>query len=273
MPNPRRLRGYSLSTILLSTLLAVSLLLHVAVASVRLPAGPQFGDAIPGKTVEAEGSVLRVAVWNIRRGKGLDGQRDLDRIAAGLVGYDFVGLNEVGGAFPPLEDQAAQLGQALDMGWQFTPSQRRWYIDYFGNAFLSRIDPVSWQSVPIIHDLERGTRHRHLQTVQLPWQDGELAIIIFHAERGPIRDRQIRRAIDEFERFKPAILMGDFNADGESALITELLNDGETNTAVNQPEMIDWIFARGVKISDSGYVPAGASDHPLVWAEISAATD
>lgn len=264
----KRYRGYSWTSVVLALLLVVSIGLHIGIASQRQPVGPRFGENIPGETSLSAASTLRVATWNIRRGKGLDGERDLSRIADSLADFDIMGLQEVGGAFPPLPDQAARLGRALETGWQFMPSQRRWHIDYFGNALLSRLDPLAWQSIPIVNDLEKGTGHRHLQTIHYAWQNTELTLVILHAERGPIRDRQIERAFREFMQYDTAILMGDFNANSEDEAIRELLATGGVRSAVGEPGMIDWIFVRGLEIVDSGYVPAGASDHPLIWAEL-----
>lgn len=269
---PRPLRGSATTRYLLAALLALSVALHIGIAAERGPAGPRYGTVINGKTTDAMPESIRIAAWNIRRGKGLDGRRDLTRIAAGLTGFDVVGLNEVGGAIAG-DDQAARLGQMLDLGWQFTPSQRRWYSDYFGNALLSRFAPEGWESVPIIHDLDRGVGHRHLQTIHYRWQGRDLAILLFHAERGPIRDRQIERAVREFKRHQTAVLLGDFNADQGAPVIRRLLDDPDVTAALTEPGIVDWIFTRGIRIEDAGLVPPGASDHPLVWAEIKPAND
>ena len=70
-------------------------------------------------------------------------------------------------------------------------------------------------------------------------------------------------------RYDNAILMGDFNANDTESVMREILALDDVRSAVNTPEMIDWIFVRGLAIVASGYVPASASDHPLIWAELS----
>ncbi len=271
----QRSQGFSRVNWLLAGLLAISLAVHIGIASIRNPIGHQFGErihgAVPGSTLTPDR--LRVASYNIRRGKGLDGKRDLDRIAVNLDGFDIIGLNEVGGAFWPQADQAERLGTSLSMGWQFTPAQRRWYIDYFGNALLSRLAPNYWQSVPLMYDLEKGTGHRHLQMFDFTWQSISFRLLVLHAERGDIADTQIRTAVAEFVRHPYAILMGDFNAPAETNMMTELLSRPDITSVLDEHTaagQIDWILVRGFKVLEAGIVPAGASDHPLIWASLGA---
>ena len=55
---------------------------------------------------------IRVATYNIHRGRGLDGRTRLERIAAVLatIDADVVALQEVVGASPLKPGQAAELG-------------------------------------------------------------------------------------------------------------------------------------------------------------------
>lgn len=274
---PHRLQGFSRVNWLLAGLLATTIAVHIGIASIRNPVGPQFGETIHGVTPETtiNPGELRVAAYNIRRGKGLDDRRDLDRIKANLQGFDIIGLNEVGGAFWPLADQAEVLGTALGMGWQFTPAQRRWYIDYFGNALLSRLAPDSWQSLPLLYDLNKGTGHRHLQIFAFNWQSTPFQLLVLHAERGDIRDTQIRTAMTEFVRHPHAILMGDFNALPESEIMTSIVSRPDITSVLDEQAAaghIDWILVRGFRVLEAGILPAGASDHPLIWATLDLAT-
>ena len=70
---------------------------------------------------------VRVATYNIHRGRGLDGQTRVERIAAVLAGIDadVIALQEVIGASPPKPGQAAELGAALGMGWVMAPTRPR----------------------------------------------------------------------------------------------------------------------------------------------------
>ena len=68
---------------------------------------------------------LRVATYNIHRGRGLDGRTRLERIAGVLasIDADIVALQEVVGASPLKPGQAAELGAALGMGWVMAPTR------------------------------------------------------------------------------------------------------------------------------------------------------
>jgi endonuclease/exonuclease/phosphatase family metal-dependent hydrolase len=69
---------------------------------------------------------VRIATYNIHRGRGLDGRTRLERIAAVLatIDADIVALQEVVGASPLKPGQAAELGAALGMGWVMAPTRR-----------------------------------------------------------------------------------------------------------------------------------------------------
>src|SRR5262245_14459564 len=82
---------------------------------------------------------IRVATYNIHRGRGLDGRTRIGRIAAVLasIDADIVALQEVVGASPTRPGQAAELGAALAMGWVMSPV-RHLRTAIFGNVVLSR---------------------------------------------------------------------------------------------------------------------------------------
>src|SRR6188768_2354996 len=82
---------------------------------------------------------VRVATYNIHRGRGLDGRTRLERIAAVLatIDADIIALQEVVGASPLKPGQAAELGAALGMGWVMAPT-RHLRTSLFGNVVLSR---------------------------------------------------------------------------------------------------------------------------------------
>lgn len=275
MPTRHSQQGYSLaSRILLALLLAsmVSLAGFTGFASLRHPtaasAGTSLHGDVPGTTLETR--VLRVGSYNIRRGKGLDGSRDLARIGVNVAKLDLVALTEVGHAFFE-ENDARQLGEALETGWLFAPAQERWFRDYFGNGLLSRLASRRWQSEPIVFDEEKGTGHRQLLTAEYRWRGEPFALIVIHAERGDVRDDQIRAALAEFEKYPTAILAGDFNAHRDEPIMQSILsNAGIVDATVDiGNQQVDWIFVRGFDVQETGWIPPGASDHPLIWAALS----
>src|SRR6187431_2010989 len=99
---------------------------------------------------------VRVATYNIHRGRGLDGRTRIERIAGVLasVDADIVALQEVVGASPLKPGQAAEIGAALGMGWVMAPT-RHLRNSLYGNVVLSRF-PV-----------------RHHQQYDLSWKTCE----------------------------------------------------------------------------------------------------
>ena len=79
---------------------------------------------------------IRLGTFNIHGGTGIDGRRDLDRVAECLRDLDFVALNEVHGwSALSGSDQAEELGRRLGMQWLFASANQQWYYREFGNGF------------------------------------------------------------------------------------------------------------------------------------------
>jgi endonuclease/exonuclease/phosphatase family metal-dependent hydrolase len=101
--------------------------------------------------------------------------------------------------------------------------------------------------------------------------------LLTHITRRDDRDRreQLRSVIALFLAIdKPAILLGDLNSDDEDPQIRQLLQTPGVSDPVAEvlggetPPRIDWVLTRGFRSLDAGVYDNGASDHPLVWAEI-----
>ena len=121
---------------------------------------------------------VRVATYNIHRGRGLDGRTRLERIAGVLaaIDADIIALQEVVGASPLKPGQAAELGAALGMGWVMAPT-RHLRTALFGNVVLSRF-PVRHH---VQHDLTWKTcEHRGVQRVDLAMDDDTLHFYNVH---------------------------------------------------------------------------------------------
>jgi endonuclease/exonuclease/phosphatase family metal-dependent hydrolase len=266
--------------VFLVLLLAGGVVYH---ASLPAPTGPAQGVALEGQVEHAptERRTLRIATLNIHGGKGRDGQRDLGRVAACLVGLDFVALNEVHGpALWQPENQAEQLGQQLGMAWLFAPASRTWYHVDFGNALVTALPVSFWQRIPLSHQSDHGLRNVVL--VGLQFQGRTVHVLLTHISRqdDAEREAQLRAVIALFRSLaEPAILLGDLNSNADDPQIRELLavpgvSDpvGEILTAKSPgktlPERIDWIITRGFRGVDAEIHDCGASDHPLIWAEL-----
>ncbi len=223
---------------------------------------------------------FRIATFNIHSCKGLDGRRDVDRVANYLKKLDFVGLNEVQG--PNLfvkQDQAALLGQQLSMGWLFAPSIRQWYYLESGNALLTRMPVIAWRRIPLVRQVDYS--FRNAVQVDLQEQCGPesrvIHVLLTHVNRryDSEREAQLKEVIPMFLALaEPAVLLGDLNSTAQDAQIRQLMDSPGVIDAVGQvlgpkdPQRIDWIFVRGLRCLDAGIVENDASDHPLVWAEL-----
>jgi endonuclease/exonuclease/phosphatase family metal-dependent hydrolase len=242
----------------------------------RLPVGASAGTGLHaavghGPVRKSDG--FRVATWNIHSGRGRDGKLDLDRIARRLAGYDFVGLNEVRGAYAWWgTDQAEALGRSIDRAWLFLPCERRWGRDDFGNAALSASPVARWLRLPLPHTRARGLGNMtlfHLDVSETP-----VRIIVTHIDRREDTAIQLQAVSSLFLGLsEPAILMGDLNVTADDPRLADLLHtsgvsDVLTATRNAADERIDWIFVRGLECLASGLVDHGESDHPLAWAEL-----
>jgi len=251
-------------------------------ASVPAPLGPAQGTRIEGETTRrpatASSRSFRIATFNIHGCKGADGERDVDRVARCLESekLDFVALNEVRG--PRLwqdVDQAGRLGQELGLAWLFAPNTRCWHHLDSGNGLLSALPVEFWQRIPLAPRAGRGYRNAAL--VGLRQGDRTIRVLLTHVTRHDeaSREAELREVINLFQSLaEPAILLGDLNSDADDPQMRRLLNSPGVSDPVGQvlgaktPRRIDWIVARGLRCTDAGIRDDGASDHPLIWAEL-----
>lgn len=263
---------------LLILLLLVSLGLHVWLAGLRRPIPPSFGYGINTVSLWSDSATkrMRVSTYNIHRGKGVDRIFDLSRTASVLQGADIIGMNEVAG--PSLlgtSDQAEIIGRQLGMGWLYAPNQMRWFRHHFGNALLSRFQVNQWVSEPLIFDTEASHSLRNIIIAKIRFNDVEVAVLITHLDLGEIRSDQLSRVIQRFERYDPAILMGDFNSDLQDPRVAALIAQPGVVDAVAvalgealAKRRVDWIFTRGFNVMGGGMTEVGVSDHPYFWVDL-----
>jgi endonuclease/exonuclease/phosphatase family metal-dependent hydrolase len=168
---------------------------------------------------------LRVATYNIHRGRGLDGRTRLERIAAVLatIDADIVALQEVVGASALKPGQAAELGAALGMGWVMAPT-RHLRTALFGNVVLSRF-PVRHH---VQHDLTWQTcEPRNVQRVDLE-VGGAHVLHMYNVHLGTAllerRQQAARLAglVHDKRVTGPKIVLGDFN-EWARGLATDIL--------------------------------------------------
>jgi endonuclease/exonuclease/phosphatase family metal-dependent hydrolase len=157
---------------------------------------------------------LRVLSYNIKHGRGMDGVVDLERTAAVIrrLDPDLVALQEVdegcgrsGGV-----DQAAWLGEALDMHHAFGP-----FMDYdggrYGMAVLSKRPILAVENIT----LPPGPEPRTALTAKVGLEGGEEVVFVgihFYATEQE-RLAQAQALVDHLaDEPSPVILAGDFNS-------------------------------------------------------------
>lgn len=252
--------------------------LYIAYAGRRTPIEPEQGSHIQWLAGSQPTALnqCRVATYNIHRGKGTDGIRDLARTAGVLEGIDLVALNEVGGpAFIGQPDQAEQLGRLLGIGWLFAPNQRRWHMDHFGNGLLCRLAVGLWLHEPLEYHPEKSRSHRNLLKAEIELAEQPVTVLVTHLDRGAIRPTQLQFVLQAFAAHEPAILLGDLNTTEADPILSTFLSDTNNVDAVavalgeeDPPHRIDWILTRGLEVLNGGIVPAGVSDHPCYWVDV-----
>lgn len=265
-------------------LLGVAVLVLAGVVwdlSLRVPCGPSAGTLdvkiLASSVAPTEAAKFRLGTYNIHGGVGLDGDRNLDRIADVISGLDFIGLNEVHG--PGLwerEDQATQLGRSLRLTPLYAPTEERWRHLRFGNGLLTRLDVEHWQVVPL--ERRYGKSFRNLVHVRARAPNGvPVNIVLTHIDRSDDRERheQLRTAANYFLSLaEPAVLMGDLNSDASEREVQRLLDEPRVVDVMSQkfgfqtPRHIDWVFVRGLEVVDAGLINPGPSDHGHIWAEV-----
>lgn len=156
---------------------------------------------------------VRVATYNIHRGRGLDGRTRLERIAGvlAMIDADIVALQEVVGASPLKPGQAAELGAALGMGWVMAPT-RHLRTALFGNVVLSRF-PITHH---VQHDLTWKTcEHRGVQRADIELNEDTLHFYNVHLGTSLLERRSQAAKLASFVHDRrtqgPKIVLGDFN--------------------------------------------------------------
>ncbi|MFC1664259.1 endonuclease/exonuclease/phosphatase family protein [Pseudomonadota bacterium] len=266
---------YKLVTIVVGAFLTLAIFyLFVGIAR---PAGNLKGTEInpPSQWQSGKITTFDVGTYNIHRAKGVDGVRDIARIAKAIEGLNIVALQEVGGpTFLGMPNQVQQLGGLLDIGWLFAPTSVRFGKDKSGTGLLSQFKVNSWRRQQL--DSPINASLRNYLVVKIAIGNKEVVLINTHIHTGVDGMDQLKTVIGEFNKYDVAILAGDLNTRRQQSPLKELLGDPKVTDAIKSalgrepPEWnVDWILTRGLRVVSGKHLEAGASDHPLYSVKLS----
>ncbi|HEX4054326.1 MAG TPA: endonuclease/exonuclease/phosphatase family protein [Tepidisphaeraceae bacterium] len=237
--------------------------------SQKIPTGAASGTALngPKPTSRPSGETLRVATFNI------DGE-DGDATADTMRGFDLIGMQEVHGKGPfSKSNQAEVLGGKLGLPWLFAPVERQWWSNAFGDGVLTSLPVQHWERFPLAN--ENADSNREVLILRLEFAGKPLNVLMTHLERHDDRDKELATVGSLFLSMQePAILMGDLNSPNDDQQIQLLrktpgvIDPIGDSVTMKTGKSWDRIFARGMRCVGSGSIDKGASDHPLVWAEL-----
>ena len=257
-----------------STITAALLLLFIT-ARVGSRVSGQHGGPInpPAKAAESQ-TRLRIATLNIQYGRGQDQCLDLPRTASAINNCDFVALQEVAGAKHFNQpDQAAVLGEILDMKWLYAPTKTRWFRPFAGNAVLTNVPIRHWFWRPLVH--VRGRGFRNMVVCELMLAGKKVTVINTHLPTNKGREEQMRQVFREFAKYRRAILLGDFNTQPQDPLLLDLIRNGaahnpfiDASGSIGSNARVDWIILRGLTATAVTIGVPGPSDHPTLRATV-----
>ncbi|WP_408007688.1 endonuclease/exonuclease/phosphatase family protein [Pseudalkalibacillus sp. A8] len=182
---------------------------------------------------------LKIMTFNIRHGKGMDKNHNLQRISQVLKNSkaDIIGLNEVDKEFSKRSefvDQAEWIAKDLNMGYVFGPSitrrgKKEGDIRQYGSAILTRFPIITSDNYPFDF-LPRIVEDRSLLKVIVEIEKREVAIYITHLSFAPfLHSKQTEFILERVTQdVKPSVIMGDWNMKPYSSswkLVTEQLKD------------------------------------------------
>ena len=281
-PVARRL-SWSKVWIILLTIALLGLLTELV--NLRIVSPPIIGTALenPERSVPLLSNDLTVGTYNIRYGKGLKGLENppsLDQLAEVLASppLDVIAMNEVRKQVFSNTNQAEQIADMLDQSWLYAMTAERYLAGRAGNALLSRYDIKYFEITPLIHRERHVNGHsvskspRNVVFAVLDNGQTDIALIVTHLDRGPLRIKQLEQVLSMLHSHEHAILLGDLNTTQDQEQIARLLASGAIDAIcafkVECEPHIDWILTKGFEVLDTGSHPLGLSDHPQYWARL-----
>jgi len=222
---------------------------------------------------------LVVASYNVQTGKSLEGKRDITRSAEIIRHVDIVGIQEVYASSWLNKlgfgvNQTKMLASTGKFAWLFCPTRHRWLKENRGNAILTRLPVKSWQ-LKMLPD-QTNNSFRNMTVVCFQWKQQSCYFINTHLHTGKGRLEQLKAVLDEFDKYSPAILVGDFNSKPETQILIDYLLNSNSTDAISSAginnshnERIDWILTKGWNTESGRTIEKGISDHPYYEVSLS----
>lgn len=169
---------------------------------------------VVGETIPDNTEPLRIMTYNIQAGVGMDGVRDITRIADVVAhsGADIIGFQEVDLLTNRSNgiDQPAVLAEMLGMNYYFGENLRLPGGAY-GNLILSRYPLLSVDNILLPY--QRGEQ-RGLVRAKVDYHGTPITVFVTHLGFQEDNIMQRKRILEVlYETEGPFILIGDFNMD------------------------------------------------------------
>ena len=252
-------------------LLAALALVGLFAASRAWPVRATHGVRLGGEQGDDgfEGTTLSVATYNIHRARGLDGEKNLDRIAELVKTCDVVGLQEVEGTSPfRRHDQASLIGRRLGRLFHFSTTRRLLFFPQRGNGLISRFQTRSWETTALFPST--GRAHRNMTVYHFEWAGVPVAVINTHLSKPAEGESPLEEVMHAFGQYPRAVLLGDFNAPAHHGAMRRCMPSDAKDalSGLDDQDRVDMILVRGLKVDKAWSEPTGPSDHPFFAAQI-----
>ncbi len=260
------------------TISIVVFLSLIGLASIEIPTASTSGDALNAVTQvpapRATDGTFRVDNFNVQRGKGNDGERDLTRAIGVLQGADIAGLQELSGTlFYGWQDQATQVGEALGLEYLFAPTTYRWLQTNRGSGLFNRFPVERWeiQTLPRVEGSKAD--RRNLVRAEVLIDGRPVTLFVTHLDRRESNNMQLQVVLQALREVEgPAILMADLNIDLSDETLMGFLAESDYIDAIHAGIgdfwRLDWILAKDFDVVEGGYTPRGISDHAHYWVRL-----
>lgn len=258
------------------TLLVLTL---VALASIEVPTSPTSGKTLQPaadslRPADSTKPGFRVDNFNVQRGKGLDGLRDLGRAIEVLNGADIAGVQELSGTlFYGFDTQAEQIANGINLDHLYAPTTFRWLQPNKGSGLFSRYPVTNW-SIERLPDLpDSDANPRNLIRAIVVIEDRPVTLLVTHLDRRENNALQLEFVMNAFRETEgPIILLGDLNTDHFNEALMTFIDEAGAVDAIHESIghfwRLDWIITRGFNVLEGGYTPRGISDHAHYWVQL-----